>query len=238
MKIESKVCNDMDHSGGVNVSVWEGNVSIDFKTIEGKDVSRRLRPDSAVRLWRFLMGEFGVEEVHVECLSGNMHLAYKDDGFKWIISLLPDLVAELDADQALALAWGIKRCVSEMLVDRQDKNRKNSVTSISISDVWVLTSHIILTGDSTADGSESIGGSSMVFSSAEKARDSLREFMRPLVNEAYSEDRWIESDRSVDDVIDEIIEREQNSGGESTWILDGLNQSFRITLSKKIVDAV
>lgn len=238
MKIEAEVCNDVDHSGGVNVSVWEGNVSIDFKTIEGKNVSRKLRPDSAVKLWRFLMGEFGVEEVHVECLSGNMHLTYKDDGFKWIISLLPDLVAELDADQALALAWGIKRCVSEMLVNRQDKNKKNAVTSISISDIWVLTSHIILTGDSTADGSESIGGSSMVFSSAEKARDSLRGFMRPLVNEAYSEDRWIETDLSVDDVIDEIIEKEQNSDGESTWILNGQNQSFRITLSKKIVDAV
>ena len=96
-----------------------------------------------------------------------------------------------------------------------------------VDSVWVLASKRLLrlysekrlnTGD--------IGGVERAYLSKEAALDDVREFLRPLVNEAHDEDLWASSGRTVDDVLDEIIA----AGSDDTWSYNGTEQSFVVTL--------
>lgn len=238
MKIEAKVTNTVDQCGAVYVSSCEsGEIAVSFGTADGKSVRRFLDPDRAVALWRCLTGETEKADVATTYAEA-MHISYDDKTTLWKIVLKSDLVAILNADQAMALAWGIKKCVADVLDTTPKEKNKTDVKRISLLDVWVLQAQRLLTGDSAADGVEALGGDVKVYSSAEKARNDLREFLRPLVNEAYSETWWGNSGCNVDDVLDEVIDGEQRSYGESVWFHDGQTQSFQVTLSKKMVDAI
>ena len=103
--------------------------------------------------------------------------------------------------------------------------------------VYVLSSRTVLTGGAAADGCELIGGVEEVYSSEEKARDALREFMRPLVNEANSETHWGNAEENVDDVLDAIIRDEVIVViGEGLPVYcfryDGDKQSFEVCISQ------
>jgi len=127
----------------------------------------------------------------------------------------------LNADQALALAWGLEGACAAALYWAPPGKRHH---------VWVLSSKRMLTGDSAENGSGQLGGCERVFSTKEKAFDSLREFMRILVNEAEPN-----SSVDVDGVIDTILG--SASVNETVWHYDGTKQSFEVTLNKVEVEA-
>lgn len=96
-----------------------------------------------------------------------------------------------------------------------------------VDSVWVLASNRLLrTHSEKRLGTGDIGGIGRAYLSRESALDDLREFLRPLVNDAHGEDVWRTSTRTVDDVLDEVIA----AGTGDTWFYDGTKQSFVVTL--------
>lgn len=96
-----------------------------------------------------------------------------------------------------------------------------------VDSVWVLASNRLLrTYSEKRLGTGDIGGIGRAYLSKESALDDLREFLRPLVNEAHDEDVWNSSGRTVDDVLDEVIA----AGTGDTWSYNGTEQSFIVTL--------
>jgi len=96
-----------------------------------------------------------------------------------------------------------------------------------VDSVWVLASNRLLrTHSEKRLGTDDIGGVGRAYLSKESALDDLREFLRPLVNEAHDEDVWRTAKRTVDDVLDEII----TAGTDDTWSYNGTEQSFVVTL--------
>ena len=96
-----------------------------------------------------------------------------------------------------------------------------------VDSVWVLASNRLLrTHSEKRLGTGDIGGIGRAYLSKESALDDLREFLRPLVNEAHDEDVWRTAKRTVDDVLDEVIA----AGTDDTWSYNGTEQSFVVTL--------
>lgn len=96
-----------------------------------------------------------------------------------------------------------------------------------VDSVWVLASNRLLrTHSEKRLGTDDIGGIGRAYLSKESALDDLREFLRPLVNEAHDEDVWRTATRTVDDVLDEVIA----TGTDDTWSYNGTEQSFVVTL--------
>ena len=96
-----------------------------------------------------------------------------------------------------------------------------------VDSVWVLASNRLMRVYSKERlGTGDIGGIGRAYLSKESALDDLREFLRPLVNEAHGEDVWRTAKRTVDDVLDEVIA----AGTDDTWAYNGTEQSFVVTL--------
>ena len=96
-----------------------------------------------------------------------------------------------------------------------------------VDSVWVLASNRLLrTHSEKRLGTGDIGGIGRAYLSKESALDDLREFLRPLVNEAHGEDVWRTAKHTVDDVLDEVIA----TGTDDTWSYNGTEQSFVVTL--------
>lgn len=228
----------------VVTSTAGGLVCLALDFAGGKKKRCFMSPEAAVMLWRCFSGE------SVSCLAEyrtvqekdavpeKIAVAYVDKGTVWNV-VMPKERFLVNADQALALAWAIKKCVAEALSPSAVAPKTKE---IALSPVWTLTSRRVLTGDSAAEGADLVGGHVEVFSSKEKAEDRLREFMRPLVNEAHPADSLDGAETNVDDILDGIIEEVQHLGN-SVWTrdhyyYDGTTQSFVVELENKDLDAV
>lgn len=141
-----------------------------------------------------------------------------------------DMLFCLDIDEATALSWALQKCVADSFAEAKGSPKGKEPPR----HVYVLSSRIVLTGGAAVDGCEHIGGSEEVYSSEEKARDALREFMRPLVNEANSETHWGITEEDVDDILDDIIRDEVIDDGlpGRCFRYDGDKQSFEARITK------
>ena len=140
----------------------------------------------------------------------------------------------LDANEALALSWAIEGQVSMEIWGAHNWGR--AVVTENPDFVWVLSCRQILTGDcAETTASEGLGGYERVYLKRSDAIDNVREFMRPLVNGAYSESFWGNCDRNVDDFLDEIAEGYCEVEGVACWHHDGQSRSFEVTLAKREV---
>lgn len=200
-----------------------------------------LEAKDAVALWRCLVGErneANVPYVRYSLIGAHdevLLVSYDGKSETWTLAFGNDFRVVLDADEAYALAWAIKRRVEESLRAGDDEDWTYSVKTSTLSHVWVLASKLALTGDCAVENdSERLGGSEHVFLSEETARDAVREYLRELVNESYSESYWSNADRTVDDVLDEIM-KESAKGGY--WTHDGQKCSFEVTLCRREVEA-
>ena len=78
------------------------------------------------------------------------------------------------------------------------------------------------------DPPENMAAAVWAFSSGKKRDDALRGILRDLVNEAEPDGHWCDYNdyaRSVDDVLDEIIEDGDEYG---VYAYEGLERSFRL----------
>lgn len=201
--------------------------------------------DQAVRLWRVLSGD--LPEVVAETQHhGEVELKW-DESETWTLSYDGEKLVALNADEALALAWAIKASVTDALtqqfvlrhhdsVEKKMSIRNGYKVHIDLSNVWVLSWRGMLTGDAAVDCAESIGGGEQVYSSQEKAMSSLREFLRPLVNRANTEDHWESSENDVDTVLDQILADVQDMDGQKVWTYYGSKMSIAVYLTERCVD--
>lgn len=193
---------------------------------------REFDPAEVAKIHRVLMGELDdacPKDGSKDALRINWH-ELPDGTDEWRFGIVDgETFFTLNADQALALAWGLEGACAAAVYGAPPGQRAH---------VWVLSSKRMLTGDSAANGAEQIGGTERVFLTKERALDELREFLRVLVNQSYPEHHFEEIEdgvrRDVDDVLDEIMDQSWNS---NVWTHDGMNQSFEVTLNKVEVEA-
>lgn len=195
----------------------------------------------AVKLWRCLTGEIDKSDIRFFvplfglCDQRTMHVSYSenDAGFKWTLDTGRYKVM-LDEDEALALAWAIRDSVSHAISERDNPGVGTfqcETKEIPLK-VWVLAARRMLTGDCAENGVDQLGGCEQVYLTEEAARDAVREFMRPLVNDLFGETYW--ENRTVDDELDDIMAA-TDANKTDVWILDGQKQAFEVELTEREV---
>lgn len=123
--------------------------------------------------------------------------------------------------------------IRDLLAESAGEFFKHSVSEdlfsdrLSCKNVWVLKAKCELIADAAGDD-DLYGEYQSTFTNEEQALDELRNFLRPLVNDAHTETHWDESEEDVDKVIDSIIE----SGSKKRWSYEGSKQSFVVTLTE------
>lgn len=197
-----------------------------------------LDPKDAVALWRLLMGEkdegvvkYTQYSISLE-LGGEIAAAYDCETEGWVLKFSDALRVLLDADEALALAWTLERRVAEALTEGGKENPSSVCPS-----VWVLASRRL--DDSNSDEepfSERLGGWEEIFLSRASANDRVRDFIRHLVVESYSEAYWENHKESVDDIVDHVLENSEDINGVTFWRHDGNNESFEVKLCRRNVE--
>lgn len=200
-----------------------------------------MRINWAVKLWRCLTGEIEKSDIWlIVPLLGlrsqrTMHVSYveSDGEFKWILDNGRYKVV-LDADEAMALAWAIRDRVSHAISesDVPGVGTFQCETKEIPLKVWVLAARRMLTGDCAENGVDQLGGCEQVYLTEEAARDAVREFMRPLVNDSFGETYW--ENRTVDDELDDIMAA-TDANKTNVWILDGQKQAFEVELTEREV---
>ena len=190
---------------------------------------RSFDPAQAVKLWRCLMGEMSTVTPDDE-YDDTMKLWHHVDpelGDLWeFVDATGERLFCVDADQAYALAMAIEKCVGIALYTSTPGKEKMLHEERVPVHVWVLAARRVLTGDCCETGVDLIGGYERVFLTENAALDALREFLRPLVNEANTETFWANMTTTVDDILDTVIEPGKRSG----WLYNGDKQSFEVTL--------
>ena len=237
MKVNVKstsVCMDSEKVGVKEH--WTGEISVAFG-----DQAFFFSPKNAVTLWRILVGEKDFDKIPYKRhgiieTSKEVFVWYDGDTEEWTLRFADDYFVVLDADEALALAWSLKKCVADALLAGDDDKVAYyySCKTTPLQHVFVLSSKIVLTGDCAVEQeSERLGGGERVFLEESSARDAARDYIRELVNESYSESYWDNADRNVDDVIDEIM----SAGREGCWTHDGQTGSFEVKICRRDLEA-
>ena len=220
------------------VSSWRGDVAIEL----GEKIFSFL-PGHAVEIWRVILGAKKDAEVPyvrhgLVDSNGVARIWYEvTDGYKWNLGLSDGTRVVMDENEACALAWALKRCVEDTMFQQKADGAQFEFTETKTStSVWVLSCRRILTGDCAGTKvSYRIGGHEEVYLSRTSAMENVREFIRPLVNEAYSESYWDNCERDVDDILDEIMDKCCEISGDTYWRHDGQTQSFEVKLSEREV---
>ena len=243
MKIDVRTTKEVVCGASILVEETDrGGVCLLIKFNDGRTKRCFLDPASSVMLWRVFSGTAPSAMVEYRTVPDMNACPEK-------ILVAQDAITHsrrvevgtkdvfcLNSDESLAIAWSIKECVTRVL-----RPVNAGTKEISLAKVWILTSRRVLTGDCAADGPDLIGGTTEVFSSKKKAEDRLREFMRPLVNEAHPDGSIDESEFDVDEVLDNIIDcgaiKSEGIGSTSEeYSYEGSTQSFVVELTEKFVD--
>lgn len=101
-----------------NVVVKANGPHVEISTSSGDDKLRYLmHPAEAVALYRCCMGE--VKEAEAQCVLGpynKLAMDYSDSKAKWFLrDDTNGCVYAIDANEALAMAWGIKHAVEQAI---------------------------------------------------------------------------------------------------------------------------
>lgn len=215
---------------------WDGSIFVSVVTHDGSATMRaRMFPVEAARLWKALSGPKGLVS-SVEGLSpllmAPMQITVDNRVDGSVVIACGERKLQLHAAQARLLEWGVKAAMEHAMVVKTPQQRDT---------VWVLSCRTVLIGDTAASGSDLAGGHERVFASREEAMDAVREFMRPLVNEAETCTHW-EDGTTVDDELDGIIERTDQMYGHDRsnagriWTYTGLVRAFEVELAEREVE--
>lgn len=218
----------------LRVGVSDGRVVVSGHCPDGAKFEKAMKPSDAVRMWRCLMGEVeGVDlRVDGEQTAGDwLTLGYDEHEEKWHLSDSERLV-EIDADEAMALGWAIKKCATDASLSKRG-DCKDVAPVRESGEVIILKASVMLTGDTSEDGAELLGSKVWAFSTWVKAREALRPVLRLLVNDAEPEAHWDNADQNVDDVLDDIIELGIPDG---VYVYEGARQTFRLEYCLCTVD--
>lgn len=230
----------IDSVVNVGVTSKDGLVNV-FGTRDRHAWRLSFMPDQAVKLWRVMAAEqyttlsaTDVDGITVTVSVGldKAGRVTEDSGDMFTIQdSTGEVLLTLTPDQALALAWTIKRCCEAAIYT--DTPGTENAKLVKPPKVWVLSSRRLLTGDAAGDGTDLIGGHEEVFASKDAAIWALRDFMKPLVLHAhpdghFAEDMMTSDVKSLDDTLDEIMNED---GHPDVWLYDGSKQSFEVSLS-------
>lgn len=109
-----------------NIVVKPNGPHVEISTSSGDDKLRYLmHPAQAVALYRCCMGE--TEDAEAQCVLGpynKLAMDYSDSKAKWFLrDDTNGRVYVMDANEALALAWGIKHAVQQAIAYDEEKER-------------------------------------------------------------------------------------------------------------------
>lgn len=204
---------------------------------KGKGWMKRVSPAEAVSLWRCLTGETNKVQLGKCDIGCGLGLAYDDvDGLdRWKLHDGGFPLAWLHADEAMALAWGLKKCVEEAMGHAPAPAPTALALPTCLDTVWVLslkwTYAGLVRGSVRLGSARDIYGAEKAFASKEAAEDSLRETLRLALNSVEYEDYW--DDRNVDNALDDLIDDPSElDGGITEWAYNGARGSFRVTISE------
>lgn len=179
-----------------------GNIALVVNDGQGEKRCE-MKVKDAIQLYRRLMGEIDVS-MNIPSPS-EIYVSFRERDESWTISF-SGIVAVLDADDSLAVAWAIRKAVE----------------CLTAPDGTVVDPVLVMVA--STDG-EVKRKAPAVFSSSWSALNGLREFLRPLVNEAVGE----ASDKDVDLEIDRLISR---SEGYGPWMYSADAGRFCVTLNR------
>lgn len=214
---------------------WDGSIFVSVVARDGSaSIKTRMFPVEAARLWKALSDPKGLASVEGlnPLLMAPMHIIVDHRAGGSVVIACGERELLLHAAQARLLEWGVKAAMEYAMVVKAPQQRDT---------VWVLSCRTVLIGDTAASGSDLTGGHERVFASREEAMDAVREFMRPLVNEAETSAHW-EDGTTVDDELDGIIERTDQMYGHDRsdagriWTYTGLVRAFEVELSEREVE--
>lgn len=185
-----------------------GEVCFSVEVKGDPDRKVAMRPGFAVKLYRCFIGE--IESAMVSGDTCGMSASYDDLSSTWLFETWHAGVSGcsfcMNSDQVMAVAWALEKAVADALAPE----KQGGAMEASPSAVWLLESRTASIHAKTGSAwTPRIDGTEQMYSSRSAAMDDLREFMRPLVNEANSEEYWSEAEkegRSVDDVLDYIFD--------------------------------
>ena len=226
-KIERLSYTDIDVTRDTN-----GYIVFNWLMDNGECRHKRLQPREAVQVWRRMMGETD-KDLHI--FSPRLDVKYNDKDDSWTFSD-DEVLCVLDLDECMLVAWAIEKAGGNALYNGKvhsvhDKDLKSDEKA---SYVWVLFSSS-RPGPCSGDKKycQRLGGDAKVFLSMDAALDGLREFLRDEVNKAhgYLAEELADHGRTVDDIIDEIIE--MGSDEQGIWMYDGTKRSFVVQLRKE-----
>jgi len=105
-----------------------------------------------------------------------------------------------------------------------------------MKEIWLLLSTGVLNVPDPHPGEDTVQTRAFAYATREAACDALREFMRPDINEANSEDRWREMGCFVDDELDNVLGSgyDEDDGLESDklWTYYGTIRSYEWRLMR------
>lgn len=233
--VPATITVDGTYLGKVWIRIRDQKAGCNVQSLDSVLVS----PKNAVMMWRCLTGE--IEKCHFNEDGYKVSLEYTGDSELWWLKL-QKFSMYLNADEALALAWSLKKSTVECLETAPSFTMKDNVkdtpnlfqhtTMTWPAKVWVLAARRMLIGDCAENGVDQLGGCEQVYLTEEAARDAVREFMRPLVNDSFGESYWEE--RTVDDELDDIM-AVTDANKTNVWILDGQKQAFEVELTEREV---
>lgn len=217
---------------------WDGSIFVSVVARDGSaSIKARMFPVEAARLWKALSGPKGLVS-SVEGLSpllmAPMQIIVDNRADGSVVIACGEHELLLRFAQAALLEWGVKAAMEYAMVVKEPQSQHRDT-------VWVLSCRQVLIGDSAASGSDLVGGHERVFASREMAMDAVREFMRPLVNEAETSVHW-EDGTTVDDELDDILERADQMYGHDRsnsgriWTYTGLVRAFEVELAEREVE--
>ena len=202
---------------------------------DGKAWTKRLSPAEAASLWRCLTGETDKAQTGA-CGDGGYGLCLIFDGAadRWKLCDGKPL-AWLDADEAMALAWGVRECAARAMgctgcTGRTGRTGRTVEPAPPVeihpdTMVWIMSRRWV----DRMDGG--IFGAAEAFSRRESAYARLRGRLKDMLYMSEGEGHWYE--RSIEDALDELIgEATESDEGTTEWEYDGSAMAFSVSISR------
>jgi hypothetical protein len=258
MKVNLKTTTETLREASVSVEKTDnGDVCVVIKVDRGETRRCFMSTEYAVMMWRCLTGEsescmFEYRTVpEKDAVPEKIAVTYVDRGAVWNI-VMRNASFLVSADQALSLAWALKKCVSDVLApcgEGQSKTKdialghseafSSKEKSKDVAKIWMLVSSSVRNhGDHKVEMTKGMTVNAKAFDTREAALDELREFLREEVNCTHSEEHFEDLQdhgRDVDDILDDILEEGNFDERGGFWKYDGTERSFFVKLIPVVV---
>lgn len=229
MRVRTKKKIEMNSYTDIKItSDTNGAIVFSWSMDNGVCCNKELQPRDAVEVWRRMMGETD-KDLHI--FSPRLDVKYNDEEESWTFSD-DEVLCVLYLDECMLVAWAIEKAGGNALYNYpvhpvQDKDLKSEDKT---SDVWVLSCRRLLTGDTSCEGAELIGGSERVYATKESAMLDVHDILWEFVKDSHPEGYFRPDGYDLGETVEGIM-NEASNNHQGRWLYDGSTQSFEVSLS-------